>query len=192
MPNSTTCSFDGCERPMRARGLCSPHHKQHKMGKPLKALRIRKRDCVSPEDHFWSRVDKSSGCWVWTGPLTPAGYGQLRVDKTLYMAHRYSMLLKHGQLTEGLVVDHMCFNRACVNPAHLREVNLTGNGQNRGTFSGSTGRRNVFPSHSKLNPYRVQLYVANRAVHIGVFATLDEADSAAIAARREHYPYSQW
>lgn len=71
---------------------------------------------------FWAKVSKAeNGCWLWTGAKNSHGYGVVcRAGKMLY-AHRVALSAKQP-LTEGLTVDHLCFNRVCVNPAHLEEV----------------------------------------------------------------------
>jgi len=72
---------------------------------------------------FWSRVDTSGGCWIWTGSHTAAGYGNLRLasGKNGY-AHRVAYALIHGAAPDGMVIDHLCRNRTCVNPDHLEPV----------------------------------------------------------------------
>jgi hypothetical protein len=82
------------------------------------------------ETLFWAKVDKSDGCWDWTGYKTATGYG--RVQGTKY-AHRVAYELQVGPIPDGLEIDHLCRNRGCVNPAHLevvthQENQLRGNG----------------------------------------------------------------
>jgi hypothetical protein len=73
-------------------------------------------------DAKWT-PEPNTGCWIWTGALKGrCGYGTFRAHGGARAAHRVSMVLAGVQLIEGLVVDHLCRNRACVNPAHLRQV----------------------------------------------------------------------
>lgn len=84
---------------------------------------------------FWSKIDKDGpgGCWVWTGSVTPAGYGQFsigsRTDKSTRMVkpHRVSYTLLIGPIPNHLTLDHLCRNTRCVNPDHLEPVTLAEN-----------------------------------------------------------------
>lgn len=82
----------------------------------------RKRESLSElQTRFWSRVHKTDFCWVWTWHVT-GGYGRMTVAGKQYMAHRLSYEWAHGPIQDGLVIDHLCRNRSCVNPAHLEAV----------------------------------------------------------------------
>jgi hypothetical protein len=68
---------------------------------------------------FWSRVDKSGACWLWTLSRHDFGYGQVVVKRRPRGAHRVAWELMNGPIPEGMSVLHRCDNPPCCNPAHL-------------------------------------------------------------------------
>ena len=64
--------------------------------------------------------DTVTGCWVWMGSHTSAGYGNLDVFTIHCLAHRLSYELFVGPIPEGMMIDHRCVNPPCINPNHLR------------------------------------------------------------------------
>jgi hypothetical protein len=71
---------------------------------------------------FWSKVEVLRGnrCWRWRAGKTAAGYGMFHPtrERAIY-AHRMAYELARGLIPGGMVIDHLCRNRGCVNPAHL-------------------------------------------------------------------------
>jgi hypothetical protein len=74
---------------------------------------------MTTDDRFWSHVDRSGECWVWTGSTDRRGYGKLKVKGKLVASHRYSWMLAHGDFPSVGFVLHKCDNRPCVRPDHL-------------------------------------------------------------------------
>lgn len=81
---------------------------------------------LSTKDRFWNKVQipqTDEGCWNWLGNLRGHnGYGYFAVGDVNMPAHRYSYELLIQPIPTGLHLDHICKNRACVNPEHLRPV----------------------------------------------------------------------
>lgn len=78
---------------------------------------------------FWKqvKVDNLTGCWVWAGGKCRDGYGCFHPEGTHSVgAHRHAYLALVGN-PGGLSLDHLCSNRACVNPDHLEPVPLRTN-----------------------------------------------------------------
>ena len=70
-------------------------------------------------ERFWSKVEKSPGCWLWKAAVA-SGYGTFRrPDGSMIGAHRMSYILAHGMIPDGLQVLHKCDNKLCVRPDHL-------------------------------------------------------------------------
>lgn len=78
-------------------------------------------------------------CWLWTGRISRKGYGHMKVLRRVIGAHRAAWMAYRGDIPEGLVIDHLCRNRACVNPWHLEPVTVQVNTQ-RGDLAGVVGR----------------------------------------------------
>lgn len=73
---------------------------------------------------YWQRLDTADtdACWPWKGGLDRGGYGRFQTGRKFFAAHRVAFGLSKGPIEPGLVLDHLCHNRACCNPAHLEQV----------------------------------------------------------------------
>jgi hypothetical protein len=80
---------------------------------------------------FWSKVDKTTECWLWTSAMS-SGYGVFLIEKgKTIRSHRYSWILTNGEIQDNLIVRHKCRNRNCVNPGHLELGTHQDNSQDR-------------------------------------------------------------
>jgi hypothetical protein len=71
-------------------------------------------------EKFWSHVDKTNTCWIWTGTLFSNNYGRFMAGRgKQHIAHRVAYFLSHGVLDKNAHVHHICENTLCVNHAHL-------------------------------------------------------------------------
>jgi len=74
------------------------------------------------EERFWSKVNKTDGCWFWVGARDSKGYGNIKAGgkrtRTL-SAHRASWLIHVGFIPEGSCVLHNCDTPACIRIDHL-------------------------------------------------------------------------
>jgi hypothetical protein len=91
------------------------NHQRRKlnMGRAKKPIEARLRQKVM--------VD-AKGCWQWTGSKNNCGYGRVSYLRENRLAHRVSYVTFKGEIPNGMTIDHLCRNRACINPDHLEAV----------------------------------------------------------------------
>lgn len=109
------CSALACEKKAKAKGLCADHYAKRVSDGRRKPPRTRTTEMLR-------RIDKSGSCWLWRMKPTPGGYGFFCFGDQKVLAHRAAYELYLGPIPEGMVLDHLCRNRICVNPAHLEPV----------------------------------------------------------------------
>ena len=83
---------------------------------------------TEPEQlRFDSKWRKRLDCHEWQGPLDRDGYGTFYLRRRGRRAHRVAWFAANGPIPEGMVVNHSCRNRRCVNVQHLRLLTATEN-----------------------------------------------------------------
>ena len=91
-----------------------------RLGEPRRLI---KNHSIPSQLLFWSHVDKSGECWLWTGAQSldrnVPNYGCFRMDKKTVRAHRASWVISNGPIPDHLCVLHKCDNTLCVRPDHL-------------------------------------------------------------------------
>lgn len=110
------------------------------------------------------------------------------------MAHRFMLTQSMGMFApwlDGLQADHLCHNRACVNPQHLRPVTNKQNHENRSgaTKDSKSGVRGVIWDKRR-NKWRAQAWNDGKQIYGGWFDTIREADMAATGLRNQLYTHN--
>lgn len=73
--------------------------------------------CADPLSNYTENAD---GCWLWNGPFLQSGYGTTYRQGKRWTAHAYLYSKLVQKIPKGKVLMHLCSNKACVNPKHLR------------------------------------------------------------------------
>lgn len=76
---------------------------------------------MSLPDRFWAKTAVTD-CINWTGAQNSKGYGCFAIDGKAQLAHHLAWEDERGPIPEGMTIDHLCRNRACVNVEHLEVV----------------------------------------------------------------------
>lgn len=147
-----------------------------------------RRTYATPEESFLARTEPivgDPGCIIWTGALNSSGYGRMSVKGRDILTHRYAWERVNGPIPERMLIDHMCWERSCVNVDHLR---LATNQQNLQNRSGTRrGRKYDLPRGVSRNGggYSARVKHADITYCLGTFSTTEEASMVAQAKRKE-------
>ena len=95
-----------------------------------------------------------------------------------------------GPIPEGLVIDHLCHNHACVNPDHLRAVTHKQNGEHRNGPAGAISGVLGVHWHKRIGKWQASVRHNGKLYHAGYFESIEEAGQAAAAKRNELYTHN--
>lgn len=178
------CVVEECFKPHCAKGFCQMHYLRMKNhGSIYGTSMTAADDDRTLEQRFMDNVwIVESGCWVWMGALYTQGYAAFYVmPGTRVRGHRWSYEHFVSPVPDGMVVDHRCRVRSCVNPSHLRPATFAQNARNRGGVSDtSSAFRNV---HLDAKSGRWHVSVACDGEHHWGGAYDSESEAAAAAER---------
>lgn len=185
-PNTRVCEFDGCGRVTQGKRnpLCRAHARQVTEGRRIGPVE-RRLTGLSLSDRIAANTIREGGCLVWQGAKS-SGYARLTIENEAQHVHRLVWEQTHGPVAEGMVIDHKCGNRACVEPTHLHVVTYRENAENlRGAHEDSaTGVRGVYLHGGR---YRGEVHADGVRVFAASFDTLEDAAEAVRAARLAHH-----
>jgi hypothetical protein len=103
----------------------APVSKNCKSGFCRGCLPARRRSRLAPGEVFATvakHVSQDGECWLWTGNVSPHGYGRIVLGGQLYYVHRLVRSVTDGSDYAGMHVHHVCGNKRCVRLAHLLAV----------------------------------------------------------------------
>jgi hypothetical protein len=116
------CKEPMCTSPSRTRDWCTKHYQAWiRTGSPTGSAVYAERGAPI-KDRIESSITRTAHCWFWTKAVNADGYGVIGVNRKKLLAHRVSYEAFVGPIPDGLTIDHLCRNLACVNPAHLDPV----------------------------------------------------------------------
>jgi len=120
------------------------------------------------------------------GSLDARGYGQVRLHRRHYMAHRLVWLLHYGEWPKG-EIDHIDGNRANNRICNLREVDRSINTQNlrRAKKNSRSGLLGVSPSGPR---WQAHIQANKEQFYLGTFSTPELAHAAYLTAKRALHP----
>lgn len=141
------------------------------------------------KDKFFSAVNKTETCWLWTSNRNAHGYGKFNHEGVSRLAHRVSYEWANGAIPKGLMLDHKCHQTSCVNPAHLRPTTNKQNQENRSDRRPDGSFRGV-SFHKARGKWAARVRHNRKRYSAGYYSTAEEAAEAARQLRLSLYTHN--
>lgn len=143
------------------------------------------------EERFWPKVQKTQGCWNWTAATDQStGYGRIQIDGTAGYAHRAAYELANGPIPAGMMVDHRCRNRGCVNPDHLRLATNKQNAENLAVVADTRSGVRGVTWFKPRGTWAAKVRHNGHLYYAGYHKTIAEAEAAVIALRNKLFTHN--
>lgn len=112
------CGVKGCDRPTRARGLCTACYKH--LIQRNGSLADRRPFRPAGSDELLDRFEEVGSCLIWQGATNKAGYAISYLDGKFIVVHRHMWEKENGKIPEGAKLRRQCQNHACCNHKHWK------------------------------------------------------------------------
>lgn len=148
-------------------------------------------------------INTETGVFIWkhtmggkakkgqqAGAITVNGYVAIGIDKVDYLCHRLMWLYVYGAFPI-LNIDHIDRDKTNNKPVNLRLATPKQNGENRSLKSNNaSGHRGVFlRKYLKSKPWAVSIMNNRKTIHVGYFATVEEAIEARRLVEDKYYTH---
>lgn len=124
-------------------------------------------------------------CWGWSGNTDRLGYSKITNNSGTTYAHRIVFEIVNGPIPPGYEIDHICRNRSCVNPKHLRLATHSENLRNTSTKSNTKSGLKGVSWHKAQRKWAARIMIHGKSISLGYFHDPNEAHRAYLKAASE-------
>jgi hypothetical protein len=184
------CNYSSCNRKHKGHGLCAAHLYQKKKGWELRPISL-KADAPIKDRLLVRTNQQENGCLLWTGSKLNNGYGIILVEGVAKTVHREAYKEFVGEIPEGLVIDHLCGNKLCIQTEHLRLATTKQNGENLTKLhsNNTSGYRGVW-WNKRNNTWTASVKHNGKYHHKYNIIDIEEANAWAVAKRNELFTHN--
>jgi hypothetical protein len=124
------------------------------------------RPCLKAEKVFFECINKlDTGCWEWNREIhSTTGYGRFRASNIDWGAHRFSYFYYKGEIPNRYHIHHICENRWCVNPKHLKAVSSIEHIHMSNGWAGKNHRKNYCKNGHKFTKKNTYKRIRNNSL----------------------------